>query len=205
MSLDEDSRLRAEFMDRLYEETEYPTSSWVDPDPIGVRIDIESSSSSLYLLVEHLVHAGFVEKAYDEEVRLTDAGVREVLKTRSAAQSTEQIPPNVFVNVGRDVYGLQAGTIGSTQNVIFGLGPERKAIEAFLAELRTQLDQLPLSVEQLEDLTEDLETAEAQLRRPRPRPAILQAAVSSLREVVLGAAGSGAVTGLVELAQHIHF
>jgi ABC-type transporter Mla subunit MlaD len=108
------------------------------------------------------------------------------------------------VNVGRDVYGLQAGTVGSTQDVTVELADERQAIEAFLAEVRRQLDRLPLSIEQLEGVREDLQTAETQLQSARPRHAILQAAVSSLREVVLGAAGSGAFAGLVELAQHIH-
>jgi hypothetical protein len=37
-----------------------------------------------YLLVEHLVRAGFLEKNdYDDEVRLTKAGAREVEKARS--------------------------------------------------------------------------------------------------------------------------
>src|SRR5258708_1988705 len=72
VSRDDDGQLRAEFMERLYEETEDPTWAWVDPEPIGVRIGIEGAST-LSVLIEHLVRAGFVEKAYDDEVRLTVA------------------------------------------------------------------------------------------------------------------------------------
>jgi len=99
MSLDADSQLRAEFMERLYEESENPTLTWVDPEPIGVRIGIEIPST-LFLLIEHLVRAGLVEKAYDDEVRLTAAGVREVLRARTLATGTTPQPGPLEVDEG---------------------------------------------------------------------------------------------------------
>jgi hypothetical protein len=99
MSLDDDSQLRAEFMERLYEETEDPTWAWVDPEPIGVRIGIEGAST-LSVLIEHLVRAGFVEKAYDDKVRLTVAGVREVLRARSLAAGATLSPGLLEVDEG---------------------------------------------------------------------------------------------------------
>jgi len=50
----------------------------------------------------------------------------------------------------------------------------------------------------------DLDTVEAQLRSPNPRPAVLRETLSSLRAVAEGAAGSGFFAGLLELAQHVH-
>lgn len=111
--------------------------------------------------------------------------------------------PNVTFNIAGNAYGVQAH--GGDQNLSVNLTVALPAIRAFVGEFRTQLDQLPLSPEQLEEVSADLEVAEAQLNSSKPRPAILRAAVYSLREVALGAAGSGAFAGLLELAQHIHF
>jgi hypothetical protein len=70
-------------MERLYEETEDPIGTSVDPEPIGVRVGLDLDSTR-YVLVEHLVRAGFlVKNDYDGEVRLTRAGAREVEKARS--------------------------------------------------------------------------------------------------------------------------
>lgn len=109
--------------------------------------------------------------------------------------------PNIVLIEG-DAYGVQAA--GGNQAVTVNFAAELPAIKEFIEQFRSQLDQLPLSAEELEEVTADLEAAEAQLKRPKPRPAVLQATVNSLREVVLGAAGSGAFAGLLELAQHIH-
>jgi hypothetical protein len=102
---------------------------------------------------------------------------------------------------------MQVGT-GNTQHSTVNFEIELSAIREFVERFREQLNELPLSAEQLEDASADLETAEAQLGNQRPRPAILRAAVGSLREVAINAAGSavgsGAFVGLTELAQHIH-
>jgi hypothetical protein len=101
MSRDDDRQLRTEFMERLYEETENPTLTWVDPEPIGVRIGIEvATASTLYLLIEHLVRAGFVEKGYDDQVLLTAAGAREVLRARPLATGTRFPPAPLEVDEG---------------------------------------------------------------------------------------------------------
>lgn len=96
MSSDDDSQIRESFMERLYEETDDPTTTWVDPAPIGVRIGIESAWE-LSPLIDHLVRAGFVETAYDDEVRLTVAGAREVVRLRSPAAKTVLSPKQLEV------------------------------------------------------------------------------------------------------------
>jgi hypothetical protein len=110
------------------------------------------------------------------------------------------------INV-ENAYGMQIGS-GNTQHSTVNFESELPAIREFIERFREQLSDLPLSAEQLEDVSADLETAEAQLESKRPRPAILRAAVESLREVAINAAGSaagsGIFVGLTELAQHIH-
>jgi hypothetical protein len=110
---------------------------------------------------------------------------------------------DVSIHIEGNSYGLQVA--GVEQNVTVNLTAELPAIKEFIEEFRAQLDHLPLSPEQLEEVTVDLEVAETQLQSAKPRPAILRAAVNSLREVAFATAGSGAWVGLVELAEHIHF
>ena len=114
-----------------------------------------------------------------------------------AAQKLKQIEeklasgsPSVVFNIGGDAYGVRA--FGVEQTITVNLTTELPAIKEFVEAFREQFDQLPLSAEQLEDVTADLDAAEAQLKSSRPRPAILRAAVNSLREVTFATAGSGA-------------
>src|ERR1017187_7297746 len=203
MSHDDESRRRAEFMRRLYELIEYPVRP-IRPDIIGARMALDPRQAEG--LVRQLVRAEFVAvSSYNGGVWLTDAGKREVEQARTVSvDAEERVPSNVLVHVRGNAYGVQAGTVGSNQYVAVDLAAERPAIEAFLAALRLELDRLPVSGKVLEMARSDLETAEAQLRSPKPRNAILRETVSALREVVLGMAGSGAYVGLVELAQHVH-
>jgi hypothetical protein len=130
-------------------------------------------------------------------------GVDEVAqRLRQVEEKIASGLPDVSVHIEGNAYGLRVA--GIEQTVTVNLAAELPAVKEFVEEFRAQLDQLSLSPEQLEDVTADLEVAEAQLQSPKPRPAILGAAVNSLREVTFATAGSGAWVGLVELAQHIH-
>ena len=72
-------------MGRLYEESPDDPWTWIDPEPIGLRIGIESGWE-LHPLVDFLERAGYLETGYEEQVRLTDAGRREVIKRNKASQ-----------------------------------------------------------------------------------------------------------------------
>jgi hypothetical protein len=165
-------------------------------------------------LLEEQQHAAENAKEVIEELSSIAGGLQETGQaagttnfdeiTRQLRRLEEKMTiglPNLVFIAG-NAYGVQAA--GGDQAVTVNFAAELPAIREFIEGFRTQLDQLPLSAEQLEEVTADLEAAEAQLESPKPRPAILRAAVNSLREVALGAAGSGAFAGLVELAQHIH-
>ena len=81
----DEARLRAEFMERLYEEGLDNPSAWITPEPIGLRIGIDSGYE-LRPVVDYLERAGYLETyeiALEEHVRLTDAGRREATKPRS--------------------------------------------------------------------------------------------------------------------------
>jgi hypothetical protein len=201
MSLEEERQQRIEFMRRLKDEIDGSSAWSVDPRIIGHRMGLHGWDTSA--IVNQLVEAALVEEVYGEEVRLTDAGRREVEQSQSVSTDS-QMAPKISMHFSGNAYGVQAGTVGSNQYVAVNLVSERATIQAFLTALRQELDELPISAEERDIVTSDIDTVEAQLRSPKPRNAVLREAVSSLREVVLGAAGSGAFAGLVELAQHIH-
>ena len=84
----EDDRLRAEFMERLYEEFPDESWTWVDSTPIGLRAGIDHGWE-LRQLVDFLERAGYLETDntdYEGRVRLTEAGRREVTKIRSGTR-----------------------------------------------------------------------------------------------------------------------
>jgi len=84
----EEDRLRAEFVDRLYEEDPDALDRWIAAEPIGLKIGIDSSWD-LRPLVDFLERAGYLETLEmdnEEQVRLTDAGRREVTKIRAGAR-----------------------------------------------------------------------------------------------------------------------
>ena len=84
----EEDRLRAELVDRLYEEDPDALDRWIASEPIGLRIGIDSSWD-LHSLVDFLERAGYLETYevdYEKQVRLTDAGRREVKKIRAGAR-----------------------------------------------------------------------------------------------------------------------
>lgn len=89
MSSDSDSQMRESLLERFYEETNNPTTTWIDPAPIGVRIGIDFVPK-LSVLIDHLVRAGLVETSDDNEIRLTGAGVAEVVRVRSRATRAEE-------------------------------------------------------------------------------------------------------------------
>jgi hypothetical protein len=190
-------------MQRLYDEANGGTFRSVDPEVIVARMGLKSFEA--YSIVQDLVRAQLVYEAPDGEVNFTEAGIREVEQAReSPSRETEHFPANVFFNIRGDAYGIQAGTRDSVQQVFVDIDAQLPAIEAFLEELRIRLDELPIPAEQLEVMRADLETVEAQLRSPHPRPTVIRETVLALREVVIGAAGAGAFTGLLELAEHVH-
>jgi hypothetical protein len=81
-------RIRKEFLERLYEETGGTAGRWVDPTPIGVRIGLDTSWE-LSSPINWNVRAGFIEtESYDDQVCLTDAGVREIDRIRSRETET---------------------------------------------------------------------------------------------------------------------
>jgi DNA-binding MarR family transcriptional regulator len=206
MTLDDDAQHRAGFMRRLYEETEGSYFATVDRDIIAARIGIESFEADR--IVDQLGRAAFIEvgsHSYDRDVRLTDAGRREVEQSRAQlAQPPEIVQAGHSVTIEGDFCGnLQSGTVGSSQDATFDLAGQRSAIDGFLAALRDALDQHRIPEYERDNITADLETAETELRRSEPRRAILREALSALRDLVIGIGSSGAYAGLVELAQHI--
>lgn len=199
-----DIRADAEFLRRLREELGDSPFRSARPELIGARMGLDGWEVDS--IVERLLRTEYIEQDYQEEVRLTDAGRQEAAKLLSpqAIDGDDEARRHIYIAVTGNANTIQAGTVGSSQSVMTYLASERSVIMDFLAALSDALDQLPVSDQQREIMRADLDTAEAQLRSPKPRSSILQETLSSLQAVVLGMVASGAYAGLVELAQRIH-
>lgn len=199
--LDDRRRRRAAFMRALYELVDASTLASALPSAVAgpAGLTVQEAES----VVEYLENDGLIEmQTFDGDVSITHRGIKEVEQSLARPdESTEHFPP-ATVYVAGDVYGLQAGTSRSTQQVEVAVDASAlQAIEAFAWALREVLDDLP--GDEREAARADLDTVDAQLRSPRPRRAVLREAVRSLRAVAEGAAGSGAFAGAAALAQSL--
>ncbi len=82
---------------------------------------------------------------------------------------------------------------------------EHREIERLVLEVRVALDggRIKLSDEDAADADAQLATIDAQMRSPRPRRAVLQAAFRSLGRILEMAAGGALGTSAVLLSQHL--
>lgn len=200
--LEDRRRRRAAFMHALYELVDASTLLSALPSEVAGRAGFAPEEAES--VVEYLENDGLIEmQTFDGDVSITHRGVKEVEQSLARPdEPTEHFPPAATVYITGDVYGLQAGTSQSTQQVEIVLeAGARGAIAAFAQALREAVEQLP--DDERETALADLDTVNAQLRSPRPRRAVLREALRSLRAVAEGAAGSGAFAGAAALAQSL--
>lgn len=197
--LEDRRQRRAAFMHALYELVDASTLASALPSEVGrtAGLALEEAES----VVEYLENDGLIEtRTLAGDVSITHRGVKEVEQSLARPdEPTEHFPP-ATVYVAGDVYGLQAGTSNSTQQVEVVLDADAsRAIGAFAQALREVVDELP--DDEREAARADLDTVDAQLRSPRPRRAVLREALRSLRAIAESATGSGAFAGAAALAQ----
>jgi len=93
----------------------------------------------------------------------------------------------------------QGGSYPTQVSVHAELNPE--AVRALADAIRSALDSLPLTKDQSEEVEAELATVEAQLKSPKPKPAIIWEALRSLRRALEAAGGAVAAKLLLELAR----
>lgn len=201
VGLEDRRRRRAAFMHALYELVDASTLASALPSEVGGTAGLAPEEAES--VVEYLENDGLIKtQTLAGDVSITHRGIKEVEQSLARPdEPTEHFPP-ATVYVAGDVYGLQAGTSHSTQQVEVVFDADtRGAIAAFAQALREVVDELP--DDERETVRADLDTVDAQLRSPRPRRAVLREALRSLRAVAEGAAGSGTFAGAAALVQSL--
>lgn len=121
---------------------------------------------------------------------ITDEGVAALAGT--AVQTPAAAGNVLVVNQMQNSVVQQAGA-GSTQTVAFDMR-KRPELESALEELRGQLAAIELPADARQELEAKVQTLQAQLASPRPKPCVVAEAVRVIREVLTAAAGGVAAT-----------
>src|ERR1700722_16271555 len=103
MSLEEERQPRMEFMRRLRDEIDGSSVWSIDPRIIGYRMGLNGWDTRE--IVNQLVEAALVEEIYNDEVRLTDSGRREVEQSQPVPTDS-QMTPNISMYFSGDTYGV---------------------------------------------------------------------------------------------------
>jgi hypothetical protein len=223
-TLEQKAAYRGRLMEHLYK--------WTDGNPAStvrmskLRRELGWSRATLRDVCDFLDAAGLIERtspAQDPEaftraiqafmygtqrIQLTAAGVVEVEEwMREPDEPTEHLPSRVEVTQVfhgdlRDV-AIQVATDRSEQTFardsVVGSWED---IEMYLAEYRQRLPALPANDRSIAEA--QIVTADAQLRSPKPNSKILGEAISTLRSIAEGMAGSAAFAGLIEFGKSLH-
>lgn len=187
---------RLRFLNELYERADGCRSHYVDFIDLGQHLGFDVAevvSIIQYLHGEHLV------ETTSGAVALSHYGIKEVEQARTRPEEpTEHFPPAVNIIHVQSMVGsvIQQGGQVTTQVVHFDLA-ESDTMRHFVAEIHGALANLRLSEDQMKELHSDLATIESQLSSPRVKPGIIRETLSSVRNVLEGAAGSAVAAGLL--------
>lgn len=166
--------------------------------------------ASVALLVKSLEQAGMIEgmgesigDIYAPEVRLTDYGRREVESwVTSGDQTTAQLPLSYNTVYHTTIHGPQGSVVnvGSTNTTITLNNQFGQKLNDVVAAARNLLEQdKDLSVDDREDLTEDIATLEQEAKAEKPN----QGRVKSALRRVGKWAGAAVVTAGSQEVQHL--
>lgn len=159
-----------------------------------------TGAAQLKALLHHVRNTIFDWSLKLEEDGITGEGLsfsRE--EKQMAAQNNYHIENFIGSMQGSQI---QQKTSNSTQNYT-ATGFDSKALQTLLQGLGSWLPTAPVSDEEREEIVADLETVRSQSTSPKPKPAILQAALSSIKSVLEGAATRALTDGLKQNADEI--
>jgi hypothetical protein len=131
-----------------------------------------------------------------EEDGIVGEGLSFSKEEKQAAASNQYHIKNYIENMNQSQ--IQQETHGSTQNYAYS-GFDAEAAARLLNEFGAWLQDAPLPAEQKAEISADLQTVESQINSPKPKGAIIQAGLSSIKTILEGAAGSVLAT---EAPQH---
>lgn len=135
-----------------------------------------------------------------EEDGIVGEGLSFSKEEKQVAASNQYHIKNYIENMNQSQ--IQQETHGSTQIYNY-FGFDAEAAIHLLREFGEWLQDAPLPQEQKAEVIADLQTVESQINSPKPKGAIIQAGLSSIRTILEGAAGSVLATEAPQYAMQI--
>lgn len=191
---------RFTFLNRVYEMTDGDRFQRVDMRQIGSALGFgndETKQIVYYLIDERLLEFA----AAGGLIQLSHRGLKEIERARlNPKQRTTYFPPAInVIHIGRMSQSqIQQGTSQSVQSFAIDSQISIDSINAFIDDLKRKLNDLGLNDDDRTVVEAYVATLEPQLKSPRPDRTIINAALGSLRTVLLGATGNVIADGLLQ-------
>jgi hypothetical protein len=197
-AIEEKRRARAAFVNRLYDlgdgSERFFENYMTIASSVG-RVDREGALD----VAQYLVGEGLAEwMTTDGGIRLTHAGIVEVERSRTEPdQPTEHFAPFNMIMGNITNSQIQQGTTSSV--ISLQDDPARLAadLSSFVDLVRAHLDGLDLEGPQRSEAEAELATLEAQAGSPKPKRAIVEASLVTLKELTLSVGGSVAAQAIM--------
>jgi hypothetical protein len=195
-------RGRSQFLRKLYDITGADESVFVDPAQVGAELGL--SGSVLERIYDFLHSQGYIQFDIRDYACITHNGILEV--ERMLSNSNKLLPHHPSVNYTIQIEQMIGSQIQQGTNQSYQISTDNsndiEAMRKFVADLKNQLTELPLSPEAQAEVESDISTLESQLKSPRPKSAVLRECLSSIRTVLEGITGN--VIAALLMQQIIH-
>lgn len=189
---------RFEYLHKLYEATGASENEVVNCFQFGNELGF--SHAEVDRITDFLEGEGLISHAgLGGEISITHRGIVEVEAALSKPdEPTTYFPAVNYIHVGQMIASqIQQGTDRSNQTLTYS-NDDIAAILRFVSEVRIRLPELQLSDEFSAIMDSDIATIESQASSPRPKLAVIQECLSSIRTILEGIAGNAIATLLLQ-------
>lgn len=189
---------RLRYMHKLYEATEGNERINVNMWELGEELGFPRELTER--VFQYLRGEGLLKEIARGSITITHDGVVEVEQALGEPETpTKHFPAAVNIIQIHHMEGssIQQGSHGSSQAVLFQISSVQ-SVRRFIQELQRVLLDLALDESATKELQSEIDTANAQLKSPRPKANILRECLSSIRTILEGAAGNLAAQGFLQ-------
>jgi hypothetical protein len=186
--IDEIKQKRFQYLYELYEITNADSLIGVNFMEVGNKLGFSTEDSNR--ISDYLENEGLL-KFYGSQASITHMGIVHVENALAAPEKeTQYFPPVNFIHIeSMSNSQIQQGTEHSTQVFNYS-SEEQNAIVELIQSIKQQLDKLELPQEKKDEADADIETIEAQINSPKPKPNIIKESLTSLKTILEGVAGN---------------
>lgn len=191
---------RFRYLNLLYERTGGQRLKFIDMWDLGGELGIGRDDT--HALVDYLVGEHLAEhRGIGGIIGITHYGIVEVERALTEPEApTKYFPPVINVLNIHSVVGsqIQQGTHGSMQTQTVTTN-DTEAIRTLVNAFRERLSELPFSQAERSEAEAELQTLEAQLRSSKPKNAIVQESLKTLRNLLEGVASNALAAALLPM------